>query len=318
GTSGAGDGMPVKVNDDTSFLGEIWGGTSKGNTADGQSLVIADSMRPKMDVINDNGSAGYQWLNTYTKYLIASGSVTTADLNASGTVTANNLTATGTAIMSSINTSGTVTAASIDTSALMALAVDTDSLQGEYTVASVNIADGAVGTGKLADEAVSSDKIQDGGIEGTDLADGAVTSAKISDGTIEGGDIASDSDLIVGSITTNEAQFTGHARQNLGASGIVKALVYISNPSTGECPDYWTFNDSEISCQHTGALSSGTYQIDFAFDVNERFYQATPYDQDGAAQLISIYRPSDPDKLNISIQNSGGTGEDMRSMITVF
>ncbi|MBU1177691.1 hypothetical protein KJ903_00560, partial [Patescibacteria group bacterium] len=201
GTSGAGDGMPVKVNDDTSFLGEIWGGTSKGNTADGQSLVIADSMRPKMDVTNDNGSAGYQWLNTYTKYLIASGSVTTADLNASGTVGANTVNA------------GTV----------IAPAIDTDSLQGEYTVASVNIADGAVGTGKLADEAVSSAKIQDGGITGSD--------------------IATDANLTVGEInwsTTQElyTSVAGSACSGIGVSNLLNCL----SDGSGIMIAYWNVN----------------------------------------------------------------------------
>ncbi|MFH2105067.1 MAG: hypothetical protein ABII72_02410, partial [Parcubacteria group bacterium] len=38
--------MPVRIGDDLRVDGQLWGGTHKGNTADGQSLVVADTIRP--------------------------------------------------------------------------------------------------------------------------------------------------------------------------------------------------------------------------------------------------------------------------------
>lgn len=77
GTGRTNDGMPVWVGDDARFDGVMWGGPKKGNTADGQSLVMADAVRPAMDDTNDFGSAGYRWKNGYFTRNLSAGMITT-------------------------------------------------------------------------------------------------------------------------------------------------------------------------------------------------------------------------------------------------
>lgn len=52
--------------------------------------------------------------------------------------------------------------------------------------------EGGVGSGDLADNAVTTDKINDGAVTTAKIGNGAVTSDKIADGTIATGDIAND------------------------------------------------------------------------------------------------------------------------------
>ena len=92
GAARTNDGFPVWIGDDAKFDGVIWGGPSKGNVADSQSLVIADTVRPAMDNINDFGSNGYRWQDGYFAGTLYAGSIDinspiTASQIADGTIT---------------------------------------------------------------------------------------------------------------------------------------------------------------------------------------------------------------------------------------
>jgi len=140
GAAGINDGKPVKIGDDFRVDGVIWGGPNKGNVADGQSLVYADSMRPAMDDINDFGSSSYRWKNGYYSGTLAAGILTVqGDATVGGDVNATY-----------------------------------DLIAGGHlqVTGNANI-DGTI-TGTLADDIVTSGNIADGTIVGFDIASGAV------------------------------------------------------------------------------------------------------------------------------------------------
>ncbi|MBU1178046.1 tail fiber domain-containing protein [Patescibacteria group bacterium] len=88
-TAGPGDNFPVKIYDDLRVDGQIWGGRSKGNTADGQSIVLADTVRPALDNINDFGAPTFRMRDGFF-----SGTVNVGNLGGAGVVHEDNLSAT--------------------------------------------------------------------------------------------------------------------------------------------------------------------------------------------------------------------------------
>ena len=151
GEQGINDAKPVKIGDDFRVDGVIWGGPNKGNAADGQSLVYADSMRPAMDNINDFGSSGYRWKDGYY-----SGALTVGSIAASGTI-------------SGTLADGMVTSASIQ----------------DGTITGADIGRGTVRGSNIANDAVTSAEISDGTITGDDVD--STISLSIGDLTIGSG-----------------------------------------------------------------------------------------------------------------------------------
>ncbi|MBU1178045.1 tail fiber domain-containing protein [Patescibacteria group bacterium] len=88
-SAGPGDSFPVKIYDDLRVDGQIWAGRSRGNTADGQSIVIADTVRPALDNINDFGSPGFRMRDGFF-----SGSVNMSNLGGANVVHEDNLSTT--------------------------------------------------------------------------------------------------------------------------------------------------------------------------------------------------------------------------------
>lgn len=138
-----------------------------------------------------------------TSAKIADGTIVNADINASAAITHTklaNITAgsvlmgnasnapTATALSGDVTVdssgvtaigSGVIVNADINASAAIALSkLATGALPTAITVASANIVDGTIATGDIADGAVTSAKIADGTIATGDIADGAVTMAK--------------------------------------------------------------------------------------------------------------------------------------------
>ncbi|MBU1177820.1 hypothetical protein KJ903_01225 [Patescibacteria group bacterium] len=174
GAAGLGDDKPVKIADNATFYGEIWAGPNKGNAIDGQSLVIADSMRPKMNVTNDNGSASYRWRSFYSQDGNFSGTVTTKDLTATGVITTGSLTATG-----SLTTGGFTSNGDSTVNADLTVVSDLIVSNNAFITGNTQVG-GALNIGSLTGEVITSTNIVDGTIVGDDIANGEITPPKIS------------------------------------------------------------------------------------------------------------------------------------------
>ncbi len=66
----------------------------------------------------------------------------------------------------------------------------------------------------------------------------------------------------------------GDIYQARNSSGAIKALVMVG--SNGLCNRPWTFNNTSVTCKRKDGNPAGVYTIDFAFDINDRYWQVTP------------------------------------------
>jgi hypothetical protein len=104
-------------------------------------------------------------------------------------------------------------------------------------------------------------------------------------------------------------EVTGDIIQSKDKFGAVKATAYVN--SNGNCIK--TNGPYTIICSRTG---SGSYSIDFNFDVSDRYFQVTPY---GAADATAagIHHSTDDQKILVQIY-VGGSASDLKFMITVY
>ena len=103
-----------------------------------------------------------------------------------------------------------------------------------------DIANGAVGTLKIADGAITSEKIADGTISTPDIANGAITSEKIADGTISTPDIAN------GAITSAKIGDYQVTERNIGLGSISNDALQYGSVSNENIIDY-SIDSSKIA-----------------------------------------------------------------------
>jgi len=124
---------------------------------------------------------------------------------------------------------------------------------------------------------------------------GVVSGANITDGTITGDDISSSADLSVDAITA-----TGDISQGISADGVLKAGALID--SVGGITRYFNnINSSSFSVTVNPTVAS--YEIDFNFDISDRYIQVTPYGGgscEGVANISTSDLGSD-DSVRINI-----------------
>ncbi len=236
GTSGANDAMPVKINDDLRIDGALWGGSNKGNAVDGQSLVIADAMRPALDNTNNFGSTGYRWKDGYFGGRLAVG-----DLLVNGS--------------SSINGS---------------LVVSTDlEVENELSVAGDAGITGALTVGSLLGEVVTSGNIVDQTITGDDIASGAITTLAIANDTITTDDLAD------GSVTPAKIEGTSGTNLPI-AYGIVDAAGALVGGTSNLTTSYdggnlrYNITISDVTYSSTSYVTIVTPSAGGAEDVTPR------------------------------------------------
>ena len=110
--------------------------------------------------------------------------------------------------------------------------------------ATINVKDLGIGTGKMADGAVTSAKIQDGQVQTGDVADNAVTSAKITDGAVATTDLA-DASVTATKLNTTSPAATGKvltatasgmdwqtSSSGVGGTGAPTSLAFWTGPNT--------------------------------------------------------------------------------------
>ncbi|MFH2105066.1 MAG: hypothetical protein ABII72_02405 [Parcubacteria group bacterium] len=157
--------MPVRIGGNLRTDGQLWGGTHKGNITDGQSLVIADTVRPAMDAINDFGSSGFQWRNGFF-----SGTLSTNILN-----------------ISDLQGTGVVDSGNIEDSSITGADIANGTITGDHfvndTIVTSNIGNEAITTDKIAAAAITPSKINGTGGANIPIAYGFVDAA----GTLAGG-----------------------------------------------------------------------------------------------------------------------------------
>jgi len=140
---------------------------------------------------------------------------------------------------------------------------------------------GSLSIGSLSGTGVvNSTNILDGTIAAADLASSSVTSAKIVDGTITGSDISSSADLSIDTVTANTIMGDGAAR------------AHIVVDSDGTVLRSWTYDGSSISVTVDGA---GYYSLDYGFDVDDRYVQATV--RLGSYSIGAFHYNSDADDI---------------------
>lgn len=96
----------------------------------------------------------------------------------------------------------------------------------------------------------------------------------------------------------NGGELTGDIKQSLNKNGAAKALVRVD--SAGNCIRSFTFDDSEVECSR---ISTGTYRIDFDFQVTERYAIVNPNSGPGKTAMLTY---SDQ-RINVFGRDTDGT-----------
>ncbi|NQV12671.1 MAG: hypothetical protein HQ530_00005 [Parcubacteria group bacterium] len=247
-TRGAsGQNMPVRIGGNLRTDGQLWGGTHRGNTTDGQSLVIADTVRPAMDAINDFGSGGFQWRNGFFSGTLSTNILSISDLQ-------------GTEVIESINIEdGTITG---------------DDIAGG-TITGDHIAENAIVTSNIGNEAVTTDKISNEAVTTDRIGAAAVTPAKISGSgganiPIAYGYVNAAGDLVGGTSNVSTSLDIPNSRYQITIDGVVYEpgqQVVVITPAAVTNSDVLAFTAQagqsiEVTLYTTG---TGSYSTGDAF-----------------------------------------------------
>lgn len=137
-------------------------------------------------------------------------------------------------------------------------------------------------TGAFSDELTVADYIAVGGGYGSTGS----TLDSSGNGQFDG-DLTVDGTITSDTISTGNITTTGDIIQDLDQGGAVKAMALVDGSATGcNITRQFSSQGTTITCTRS---DTGRYLVDFGFQVNERFYQATPHQDANPATIQGTF-----------------------------
>jgi hypothetical protein len=127
-----------------------------------------------------------------------------------------------------------------------------------------------------------------------------------------GGSVVIDDDLEV----NQNLSVTGDILQESMGHGAAKAMVFIDGDLDG-CYRSWTYSDGDnsVDCDYFG---SGLVRINFPFEINERYWVATPMGSLAADRMVRLQQGSDNIQINVFTSDQNGNQINTDSMLVVY
>lgn len=109
---------------------------------------------------------------------------------------------------------------------------------------------------------------------------------------------------------------SGDVRQDISANGVAKGLVNVAGTGT-DCRKTWTYNNGNVECDN---YSTGAYSVILPFDVNDRYWQATPSTAGMGADFMvtTIVDPGNNRRILLSVSDADGNPANSDLMLIIY